>query len=614
MSKYAFSETEYKWCPQCGGNIRREAYYCRYCRKPIENRLLKQVAVPPYTAIERASEWLPHLLVVKDRCHPDFTVRLRQTSPTTMAERIAQQLAAESNSGEQTLCPHALPEPQTAGLLMDILLSLYEQGESLPELCEEPRLKLLELTPQEVVAENDLRVTEQESGSQCRYCGEFILPASEECRFCQGSEAQAPQPILEPVEKKIDTALLKAVLFYEYAWRKLHKEDNPLEQLFDESTLNSEELAAELARQRAGVYDMPTSRFCRRLFQLNLASYYSKERLSLMEIADLGSSLESKKVAKNTEAQIVLEHALRRTEGKDELMMERSTILNYLCLLFYNKDETKHNLYKAMARSCEIFGMDEQTGALTEYSYQMLDALAKDSRLLEGHPEYHLDQLEAMLSQDPTNPSGNFIGKLAAVLPEGNAFFNAIKSSLSNIVSSSRLSVEAHTAMENEDFETAESKLREALKLESEDSVTAGSNRLTILLDLAQVKRKTNDADSAESILQEGMKLATELEEVNPVLFRFLLSKTRQSLADFLKAAGRYEEAEREFQAIFKLQEEIMAESARRYGTTSEDWVRKQIENLEKYAQLLTVMKREADLQNIESQILRLKHEGKQDS
>ncbi|HNN63245.1 MAG TPA: tetratricopeptide repeat protein, partial [Candidatus Obscuribacter sp.] len=137
---------------------------------------------------------------------------------------------------------------------------------------------------------------------------------------------------------------------------------------------------------------------------------------------------------------------------------------------------------------------------------------------------------------------------------------------------------------------------------------------MDILLDLAQVKQKTNDADSAGSILQEAMKLATELEEVNPVLFRFLLSKTRQSLADFLKAAGRYEEAEREFQAVFKLQEQIMAESARRYGTTSEEWVGKQIENLENYAQLLTAMKRDADLQKVESEIARLKQEGKKDS
>ncbi len=293
--------------------------------------------------------------------------------------------------------------------------------------------------------------------------------------------------------------------------------------------------------------------------------------------------------------------------------MERSSILHYLSILYMHKDEAKHNLYKSMARSCETFGMDEQTRALMECSYQMLDSFTKDRKLFQGNPENHLDKLEEMLSEDPTNPSGNFLGKLAAVLPEGNVFYNAIKSSLSNLMSSSRLSLEAHTAMENEDFETAESKLREALKLESEDSVAAGSERLTILLDLAQVKQKTNDADSAESILQEAMKLATELEEVNPVLFRFLLSKTRLSLADFLKAAGRYEEAEREFQAIFKLQEEIMAESARRYGTTSEHWVGKQIENLEKYAQLLTVMKREADLQEVESQILRLKHEGKQE-
>ncbi|HND08740.1 MAG TPA: hypothetical protein PL012_23850, partial [Candidatus Obscuribacter sp.] len=157
MPKYAFSESEYKWCPQCGGNIRREAYYCRYCHKPIENRLLKQVAVPPYTAIERASEWLPQLPAVKDKCHQDFTIRLGQTRPSTMAETLSGLVAAESNSGEQTLCPHALPEPQTAGLLMDILLSCYEQGENLPQVCEEPRLKLLELAPQEVVAEDELR-------------------------------------------------------------------------------------------------------------------------------------------------------------------------------------------------------------------------------------------------------------------------------------------------------------------------------------------------------------------------------------------------------------------------------------------------------------------------
>lgn len=57
-----------------------------------------------------------------------------------------------------------------------------------------------------------------------------------------------------------------------------------------------------------------------------------------------------------------------------------------------------------------------------------------------------------------------------------------------------------------------------------------------------------------------------------------------------------------------------MAESARRYGTTSEEWVGKQIENLENYAQLLTAMKRDADLQKVESEIARLKQEGKKDS
>ncbi|MBZ0188772.1 MAG: hypothetical protein K8F91_21190, partial [Candidatus Obscuribacterales bacterium] len=169
---FGFSESEYKWCPQCAGNIRKQANYCRFCKKAINNKLLKDPVVPAVFAIDAVSQWLPDFNSLTDKISLDLKGRFEKADIDTPAPTIGvpshiDPIEYRQQNRESEVCPPEPPEAHVAGLIYDILLSIFSGGENLTEICQHPRLKLLEVTPQEVVAEYELRKQEIDKGYQC---------------------------------------------------------------------------------------------------------------------------------------------------------------------------------------------------------------------------------------------------------------------------------------------------------------------------------------------------------------------------------------------------------------------------------------------------------------
>lgn len=601
---YTFAETEYQWCPQCGGNIRQQATYCRYCRKKIENRLNRRVSRPPFVNLRNLKEWLPNLADLRKSCAAEFCGRMERAeaeAPTPVEDPPG------LFPDREHLCPHEPPEQEVTGLLHDILLSLYENGAPVADICDEPRLKLLEITPQEIAAEHELRKDEMQKGHRCRHCQEFIMANNEECRFCEGSEVKTPpQKISTFLEKEIDASLLKDVILYESAWRSLNEEDAFPQEILDVNACKQEQVEQEILRQRAGSFELPTPRFCRRMVELNLVSYWSPEQLCVMALADLGSALDTKKAGRSDEALIVYEHAMRRTEGKDELMQERGNVLTKLSTMYLRKDDdARYKLYSSMANECHKFGMSDDMKAMMDKSHENMQNIFKGTDLLNMDAEQRLASLDEELNS--TSMMSDLFAGMEETIPGLGEMFASLSSGLEQMMQSTRLSLEAEVAQKNGDLELAESKYIEALSKTDEDRISGVSIKISILCSLGELKHLQGDDGKSESLLKEAFECATEYAEAEPSIGNSSLLPVLVSLASFMKDVGRHEESEQHFKSALKLQRDTASEYIEKYSGNAADYCGQEADIKEKYAELLRVLKRDEEAAQLEAETNELK-------
>ncbi len=607
---YTFAETEYKWCPQCAGNIRLQATHCRFCHKPIENRLMKNTRMPAFVTVRDATEWLPSFTELQKKYPEEFRKRLEEAAAAAPPP-IGGEFMEAGLPPKEVRCPHEPPQAQILHLLIDALLSLYECGESLTEICEDPRLQLLEITPQEIVAEHELRKEELEKGQSCRYCQEYVLNDSEDCRFCGGSEGKVPKAVDNFFEKTIDHQLLKEVILHESAWRTLNEADAVSQEITDKNGCSKEDIEKEILRQEAGQHEMPMPRFTKRMVELNLASYFSPEQLCLMAISDLGSALSARKENRSDEALIVYEHALRRTEGRDELMHDRGRMLGNLATFYLQKqDDAKYKLYNTMSHECEKFGMTEEMQAIMDKSHESLQNMFKDGGVFDDDPEKRLSALEAKFSESKDGIMSDLLGKMEETLPGLGEVMAGLSRGMEKTVQTSRLILEAQVAQKNGDLEEATKKYSEALEGCEDDRFSGTNSKISILCRLGEIKQLQGNNSAAEPLFLDALASANEYVEAEPSLGKSALWATHLSYGNYLKEVGKFEESEQNYQKALTVHEECTAAFMERFASPRADFSSSLAEIEEKYAQLLRAAKRDEEAEKMESEAAAHKKEA----
>lgn len=606
---YTFAEADYKWCPQCAGNIRVQATRCRYCHKPIENRLLKDSGLPPFVIVRDAVEWLPTFTELREKCPAGFRERMNKAAseaPTPISSPMFEQ----GLPPKEIRCLSEPPHPELVGLLFDVLLCLYESGESLSEICQEPRLKLIEITPQEIVAEHELRKEEMQKGHKCRYCQEYLMTENEECRFCGGSEGKAPAVVDHFFEKEPDLQLLKDVILYEAAWRKLNDADAVPQEITDKNACTPKDIENEILRQQADQHVMPMPRFTRRMVELGLASFYTPEQMCLQAFCELGRALDSQKTNRADEALIVYDHALRRTEGLDELMHDRGRVLSGMATYYLReKDDAKYKLYNKMSQECEKFGMTDAMKDFMDKSQASLENMFKGE--VETDPEKILANLDTHLEPSSRGMMGELLDNMGETIPGLGEMFANLTAGLDETKKTSRLVLEAAVAKKNGNLDEASSKYTEALeRTEKFNRISGPNQRISILCSLAEIKQKQGDEPAAESLLKDALAAAEEYVEATPSLGKSSLWNALVSYADFLKNAGRFEEAEQNYQLALTVHEECTDSFLERHGCQRSDFSGTLAHIKERYAQLLRVTKRDSEAEKIEAEAVGHKQEA----
>lgn len=613
---FTFPESEYKWCTQCAGNIRKDADYCRFCKKKITSKLMQEVVFMPFMTVDSVSLWLPRFNTLVTKIADDLRKRFEQAdidSPpgdfgvpeglTPMEYRI-------QNRETQESCLHEPPEPHELGLIYDMLLSMYEQGESLNELCDHPHLKLLEMTPQEVLAEAELRKEEREKNHKCEHCAEYIFPDDDECRFCSGRPGIAPKQAVDSFfNKTVDKHLLKDVILYEAAERTISGTTPIPQEILDANGITQENLDQEILRMRGSAAIKPMPRFAKRMFELgmNSSGFFSTESISISALVDLGSALDSKKVGRVDEALIVYEHGLKRTEGNDELTHERGRIYDYISFLYQGREDyVQYKKYHDLGQECKTFGMtDEMKELMDQSAMNNFDMLADDEGS-EMDPEKRLERLDRIIGK-----SSEFLTKMVShasdALPGLGEAMAAVGNAVDDSMMSARKILEGEIAKNNGDLAEAEKKFAEALELCG--TGIGSSSRSSILLSLAEVKHLQGDDTTAEATLSEALNIANEYSEIMPEMGRLLVWKSHLAIAVFQSDTGKYIESEENFKLALKLQEESAEELMNKYGGNKEDYTGENANIMEPYAKLLRILNRNEEAEKLEIEAAEIRKE-----
>ena len=605
-----FADSEYKWCPQCAGNIRLKATHCRFCHKPIENRLMKKVALPSFVAVRSIKEWLPNFADVKAKLPAEFLSRLEQAESEIPEAQVPESIKNQLQPSVEIDCPHEPPAANIQAVLMDLLLSIHSSGAPIAEICEQPQLRLLEITPPEVVAEYELRMEEMDKGHRCTYCQEFILADGDECCFCQGTDQTPPKPIENTWEKPVDPLLLKDVILYEAARRASLEEEAIPQDILAASSISQDDVDREILRLRTGEAELPMPRFTKRMVELKLKCFWSPEQNALSAIADLGSALDSRKVNRSAEALVVLEHALRRTEGDDELMSQRSTVLSKLSTHYLaKKDDSKYELYSAMSHECGKFGMSDEMKTMMDKSHESMKNMFRGDSHFDTDPEKRLASLDNDFGLNLSG-MGDMLAQIEETLPGMGEMLSSLQSGLAETMKNTRLILEAQVAEKNGDLITAEAKYRQSLANNNEDRLTGHLSKISSMTALGQIKHKQGENEESESLLKEAMAIALEYAEAVPTIGKASLYPVLNVYACFLRDVGRHEESEQEFQKALQLEAEVSSTYLSEYGGSPGDYSGQRADIKESYAQLLRAMKREEDAHKLDSEVAVLRKEA----
>lgn len=550
--RFEFSEETHKWCPQCGGNIRKEATWCRYCHKNISSRFHQEQQWPPFHIVRCTMIWLAGLDELSLNCSPGFREKFQIVRNDEVARFIDQYPDYDEqirDSRTKSLCDVDPPEKQMLGLLQDILLSLHECGEDMQQICSEPRLVLLEITPSMIANESALRQSEESGANRCKFCQEFIF-ANQVCRFCGSDGIEPPKPpdrFLAHVAPP-DLNFLKAVLLWEAAKRQSGAEEPFSGELFARYEITSAMIEAEILRQSQDSSAVPLLRWRRRMQELNLDTGRSFPELHIDDLTKLAQSCSW--IKQYDEAEIILKHGLSLVGNYKPMRMCKYRLLDDLANhYFLRNDHENHRIYKGQLSALRATMVPEPQRKIQEESRQETEEMLK--RISE--PQENLDPKERVRQAEERMKK--VMDRHAQMeehegSPEILQIMQVTKSVLNQMVGKkmevSKLRIDAAEAKKAGDFEKAFELFVQALSMvgdEASDVLTCSS----IHSSLADIRHLQGQDGEAEAMYQKAIAIAEELIELNEGKEHMPLGWACHSYARFLFELKRYSEAEANF-------------------------------------------------------------------
>ncbi len=510
-----FSDQEYKWCPECNGNIRKDAYYCKFCHKPIGSKLLKtKQADGVAQLITKAARWLPDFNSVLRAIPTPLRDRIDEADRNTPAPYIGLPpgVDPEECRNAERNCDLCAPHPPSSaefGIIVDILIGLHANGQPIAALCADRRLQLIELTTGEVVAEFELRVAEIQGGQKCRHCAEFRAVDEPVCRYCGGTEDSPPNPIDYRIQllaefEHYDPTLLRNVLLWEAAKRRIENEPPVEEETLQAHNIGEADIDRQILTLRQNPNRLPRSRWRERMFQLGIEpGYYESTAFPIMgytcdfdyfqltDIDSLGRAMTpdfSCKAHDNAGAALfVFDHLLSRWQNNPHFSRNKHSILSGKSMVYLHlKDDENHKRFEKEAKEAQLESVPEEFRAAMEFALDTTDDSMDFKALLEMDPELRLQSIERLGEQSAKKQS-QLAERMDTLIPGLTDAFAGMLELTSVSMQITKLLLQGQIALKKADSVTACRQFESALAL-GDNSIQDVSRRCNVLLELANAQ------------------------------------------------------------------------------------------------------------------------------
>jgi tetratricopeptide (TPR) repeat protein len=559
--KFEFSYENYQWCGQCGGNVRRGVDWCRYCHKKIGSRFLRdERIIHPSTIIDAAAHWLPDFNGVVGKCAQPFQERLHQADVDLACELNEEEeklLQEKEERRTTTACNEFPPQPQAAGLVWDIMLSVHGEGGSVEDICRDARLALIGITPDTLNSEGTSRRREAEAGNACQYCSEFNLKDIDECRFC-GSGGQLPPRKVEQVIvfRRLDPDLLTDVFLWEAGFAKINGSQLPAE-LLEKQGITDEAIEREAERHRRGESAFPLSVWRAKQKRLGVATERPLPDFAVEDLLSLASGCSWER--RHEEATIVYEHAMRRVDDCENKLLAKTRILTGLATVAMNRnDQEMYQKYNNEANELRRAGMPAALRKMSEGSEK--DGAGKEARKGESDHLRKVREANAQLAEQAAEPA-----EVSKVLVHLN---KKMSNMMGNTIELAKLRLDADVAREAGELDRAATLIELGLS-RLRNNVSDVLKQLELLGMLAHIQKLQGSLDVSESTHKHAISICEELAELGDGQEHPVLEHVNFRYGAFLMEQERYEEAEDHFQRALdgdKRHEERLPETLRFRG------------------------------------------------
>ncbi|MBS2004294.1 MAG: hypothetical protein JST44_22495 [Cyanobacteria bacterium SZAS LIN-5] len=625
---FSFSDHEYKWCPECNGNIRKDAYYCKYCRKPVGSKLLaakrpRNISV----LITNAAHWLPNFYAILDQMPETFRQRIQFADEDNPAPHIGLKPNVtpdefRRNDRSSSNCQPNPPTMAELGLVWDVLLSLHGEQIPLAKICADERLQLLELTVGEIIAEYEMRVNEIQKGKKCSHCAEPVIKDDDErCRFCTGTATEVPEPSQEdpvPDTTRFDASLLRNILVWEFAARRINDEEPLPEKHRTKYAITDSDIEQQVLKLKQNPKMVPISRWRERMVQLGIIPAYNQDDLSmafdcdfdyfcLQDIAALARALTPSfmrtvtKHANSEEAMIVIDHALGRWQDNQYFKREHYMLLSSKAQVYLSmKDNENYNRYTAESEKLLY-------GALPEGYRDLLQSereAARQTPMIDRNasPEERLKALDEKLEEIQKSQAER-MDRMNKLIPGFGEAFKSINTAANKSAEIARHSLKAQAALKKSDPVSACEEFEKALRLLGNELHDI-NRRCDLLVSLAEAHSMKGDAKVAEKTFLRALTDARDLEEAKSEVSS--MSRIHHKYGCFLRDNGRYEEAEEHLKQGMVKHAELIQQYKNK-GFAKDDVPLESWQMKSDYAALLKAMGRNKESEKTEEESQQLK-------
>lgn len=605
--KFEFSEENYQWCGQCGGNVRRDVDWCRYCHKKIGSRFLRdERIVHPSNIVDAAAHWLPDFNDVVGKCSQPLQARIHQADldlARELSEDDEKFLQSKDERRTTSVCSEFPPQAQAAGLVWDIMLSIYGEGRNVEDICKDARLELIGITPDTLNAEGILRRREAETGNACAYCFEFNLKDVDECRFCGSDGTHPPRKVEQVIVlRRLDPDLLHDVFVWEAGYARANDGEALPAELLEKHGLTADIIEREAERHRRSEASFPLSEWRAKQSRLGVKTERPLPDFAVEDLLSLASGCSWER--RHDEAMIVYQHAMRRVDECENQLLAKTRILTGLATVAMNRnDPDAYQKYNNEANELRRAGMPAALRKMTAESGQ-------DGAKTGGKPESdHMRKVREANAQ---------LAEQSAPATEVNKVLLRLNKKMSNMMGNTielaKLRLDADVAREAGELERAATLIELGLS-RLRNNVSDVLKQVDLLGMLAHVQKLQGDLDVAEATHKHAISICEELAELGDGQEHPVLEHANFRYGAFLMEQKRYEEAESHFQRALegdRKHEECLPETLRFRGpyiSEVEATIKSELSKLYRATNRLSEAEQaEAELESIQKQLSEQKY------